>query len=117
MADHVFDLTRATTQRAVLGLLRTGRIWYVHVGPPRKVVSRARHNIRNLAKSSEAERVGVELAIFTTEVWRRLLRLEGYWCIGIHIAQIHLSPRQEPVASSAASALLQKFVKALDRLP
>ncbi|CAE8600432.1 unnamed protein product, partial [Polarella glacialis] len=60
-----FDLTRHSTQEALLRLLRTGRVWYVHMGTPCTVWSRARHGLTNMARARAKETVGVELALFS----------------------------------------------------
>ncbi|CAE8674891.1 unnamed protein product [Polarella glacialis] len=63
-----FDLTRHSAQEALLRLLRTGRVWYVHMGTPCTVWSRARHGLTNMARARAKETVGVELALFSVAV-------------------------------------------------
>ncbi|CAE8642006.1 unnamed protein product [Polarella glacialis] len=76
-----FDLTRHSTQEALLRLLRTGRIWYVHMGTPCTVWSRARHGLTNMARARAKETVGVELALFSVAVARLASSLNIWWSI------------------------------------
>ncbi|CAE8715533.1 unnamed protein product [Polarella glacialis] len=76
-----FDLTRHSTQEALLRLLRTGRIWYVHMGTPCTVWSRARHGLTNMARARAKEIVGVELALFSVAVARLASSLNIWWSI------------------------------------
>lgn len=76
-----FDLTRRSTQDALLNLIRQGSIWYTHFGTPCSVFSRARHNIRNIERSRHKEMIGIELALFTVTACRALTRLQNYWSI------------------------------------
>ncbi|CAE8629437.1 unnamed protein product, partial [Polarella glacialis] len=76
-----FDLTRHSTQEALLRLLRTGRVWYVHMGTPCTVWSRARHGLTNLARARAKETVGVELALFSVAVARLASSLDIWWSI------------------------------------
>ena len=61
------DLTHTGVQRIVIDILRSGHIHYIHFGTPCTVFSRARHNIRNIAKARRKETIGCELATFTAE--------------------------------------------------
>jgi len=70
----IFDLRRRATQEIVIDLIKSGRIWYVHLGTPCTVWSRARHNISNFVRAREKERIGVELALFSCEVIRECIR-------------------------------------------
>ncbi|CAE8638853.1 unnamed protein product, partial [Polarella glacialis] len=76
-----FDLTRHSTQEAMLRLLRTGRVWYVHMGTPCTVWSRARHGLTNMARARAKETVGVELALFSVAVARLASSLNIWWSI------------------------------------
>ncbi|CAE8678756.1 unnamed protein product, partial [Polarella glacialis] len=76
-----FDLTRHSTQEALLRLLRTGRVWYVHMGTPCTVWSRARHGLTNMARARAKETVGVELALFSVAVARLASSLNIWWSI------------------------------------
>ena len=71
---HIFDLRRRSTQKIVIDLIRSGKIWYIHLGTPCTIWSRARHNISNLARAREKEKVGVELALFSCEIIRECIQ-------------------------------------------
>lgn len=81
----MFDLTRTSTQRFLFWLLSTGLLWYVHLGTPCTVWSRARHSITNTVKARAKERLGVQLAVFTSRFISRavesgiLFTLENPW--------------------------------------
>ena len=60
-----FDLTRAEVQDAVIRLLRSGAVSYVHFGTPCTVFSLARKGLRNLEKAKRKEAIGCELVFFT----------------------------------------------------
>ena len=80
-AGPQFDLTRRSSQLALLEAIRRGYFWYIHFGTPCTVWSRARHNIKNLAKARGKERVGVELALFTTTAISLCRRLGILWSV------------------------------------
>ena len=71
----IFDLTHPKAQQFILSLLESGQIWFVHLGTPCTVWSRARRNIKNVRRAREKERVGVALALFSARVLRLCLRL------------------------------------------
>ncbi|CAE7263778.1 unnamed protein product [Symbiodinium sp. CCMP2592] len=62
------DLTHPAVQRIVLDVLLSGLVWYVHMGTPCVVWSRARHNIQNHKKARAKERVGIQLAAFSARI-------------------------------------------------
>lgn len=78
-SDH--DLRRRATQLVVLHWLRSGVISYVHFGTPCTVFSRARHGISNSRKAREKERIGLELALFTTEAIEICNRFGVRWSL------------------------------------
>ena len=83
--DHNFgshhDLRRRATQLAVLSWLKAGGIRVVHLGTPCTVFSRARHNLRNLERARERERVSLELAWFSAEVIKICKDYGIYWSL------------------------------------
>ena len=83
--DHNFgshhDLRRRATQLAVLSWLKAGGIRAVHLGTPCTVFSRARHNLRNLERARERERVSLELAWFSAEVIKICKDYGIYWSL------------------------------------
>ena len=46
-----YDLTRRSTQQWVLSLIRSGRVWAIHLGTPCTIWSVARRGVRNLQKA------------------------------------------------------------------
>ena len=76
-----FNLLRQSTQQAVLRLLASGRVRYVHFGTPCRVFSRARHNLKNFRTARRHESEGVALALFTVRCIRILLRVGGYFSV------------------------------------
>ena len=76
-----FDLTRRSTQDALLNFIRQGNIWYTHFGAPCSIFSRARHNIRNVQWARHKEMIGIGLAFVTVTTYRALTRLQNYWSI------------------------------------
>ena len=62
------DLTHPAVQQVVVGRIKYGRLWYVHMGTPCTVWSIARHNIKNVKAARLKERIGVQLATFTARV-------------------------------------------------
>ena len=69
----MFDLLCPTTQQLILKLVRSGRVWYVHLGTPCTVWSRAPHNLRNLRRARQKEATGFALALFLARVIRYCL--------------------------------------------
>ena len=69
-----YDLTRKATQLAVLGMIRSGRVEYVHLGTPCTVWSIARRGIRNWQKAMQKEEVSIALTVFSVEVYRECCR-------------------------------------------
>eukprot|EP00438_Fugacium_kawagutii_P013879 Skav219718 [mRNA] locus=scaffold301:35251:36165:+ [translate_table: standard] len=76
-----FDLTRPTTQAVVMGLIQLGLVWYLHLGLPCTCWSRARHNIKNLARAQAREMVSVELTLFTVALCIEQVRRGWYFSI------------------------------------
>ncbi|CAE8613579.1 unnamed protein product [Polarella glacialis] len=79
--NGVFDLTRRSTQEALLRFLRTGMVWYIHMGTPCAVWSRARHGLTNMVRARARELVSVELALFAVAVARLASSLGIWWSI------------------------------------
>ena len=75
------DLTRRSTQLAVIETLFHSDVGYLHLGTPCTVFSQARHNIQNSCRARERERVGCELAFFTAELCRNAHSKNIFWCI------------------------------------
>eukprot|EP00438_Fugacium_kawagutii_P034634 Skav232689 [mRNA] locus=scaffold2892:36534:39881:+ [translate_table: standard] len=63
-----FDLRRRRTQKLVLQWLRKGFIGFLHLGTPCTIWSRARHNVKNSARTRIKEETGVEMALFSSEL-------------------------------------------------
>ena len=63
-----FDLCRPELQALVLQLIREGFLYYVHLGTPCTIWSRARRGIRNWARAEQKERIGLQLALFFARV-------------------------------------------------
>ena len=76
-----YDLSRRATQRAVLKLIRSGVVWYVHFGTPCCVWSIARTKVTNICKAEQKEQLGLEFALFTAECCRLLSRLSIFFSI------------------------------------
>ena len=64
-----FDLTRRSTQQAVLSWIRAGMIEFVHLGVPCTVWSIARRGIKNWERARHKEDVSIALTFFTIEVF------------------------------------------------
>ena len=62
------DLTHPAIQHVVIEQVKSGRIWYIHLGSPCTVFSPARHNIQNLREARRKERIGVQLAAFSARL-------------------------------------------------
>ena len=62
--NNNFDLRRRRTQAVILEVIRSNKVWYVHLGTPCTIWSQARRGIRDFVKAREKERIGIELAIF-----------------------------------------------------
>ncbi len=69
-----FDLLNPAVQEFILCEIRSRRLWWVHLGTPCTVWSRARHNIKNVKRARQKERHGVALALFSARVVRECLR-------------------------------------------
>ena len=72
--DDIYDLLNPYVQQFVINLIVGGLVWYVHLGTPCTVWSRARHNIRDIAKARKKERQSVALALFTCRVIRECIK-------------------------------------------
>ena len=81
--DH--DISRVSTQTFLLRLVASGLLWYLHLGTPCTIWSRARHQIRNFRRAAAKERLGVQLATFSARIIRMaieykvLFTLENPW--------------------------------------
>ncbi|CAK0791995.1 unnamed protein product, partial [Prorocentrum cordatum] len=75
------DLLDPKVQNIILEDIRKGRFWYVHLGTPCCVWSRARHGIVNYEKAAYKERVGVALALFSCRVAYECSRNGVFWSI------------------------------------
>jgi len=71
----LFDLTRTSIQKVIIDMLVAMRFWYIHLGTPCTIWSRARHHIRNEKRARDRELVGVQLAIFSARLIRKALAL------------------------------------------
>ena len=76
-----FDLTRRATQQAVLALVRTGKVWAVHLGTPCSAWSIARRGVTNHVKARNKELISVELALFSSELVVECSRCGVRWSI------------------------------------
>ena len=70
----IYNLLDPGVQDFIMGLLISGNIWWVHLGTPCTVWSRARHNIKSLKRARQKERQGVAFALFTCRVIRECLK-------------------------------------------
>ena len=77
----LYDLSRRVTQRAVLKLLKSGLVWYVHFGTPCCVWSIARTRVTNIAKAIDKEQLGLEFALVTVECCRELSKQGVFFSI------------------------------------
>ena len=69
-----FDLTRRTTQLYLMSLIRSGRVWYVHMGVPCTVWSQCRRNVQNFKRARAKELISTALTLFVCEVVREASR-------------------------------------------
>ncbi len=76
-----FDLRRRSTQLTVIAWVKSGLIAAIHLGTPCTVFSRARHGIKHMERAREKERVGVELALFTSEIIQTCNRYGVKWSL------------------------------------
>ena len=76
-----FNLLRKSTQRCLLQMILEGKIVYLHCGTPCTVFSRARHNIKHLARARQKEAEGISLALFTVLAVRNMINVGGYFSI------------------------------------
>lgn len=72
--DAMYNLLNKGTQQFVLALIASGMVWWVHLGTPCCVWSRARHNIKDFKKARRKEQQGVAVALFTYRVVKECLR-------------------------------------------
>ena len=75
------DLTRKSTQRALLDFVLQGRLSYIHLGTPCTVFSIARKGIRNHGKARTKERIACELAFFTLRLVEAAMAVGTRWSI------------------------------------
>lgn len=76
-----FDLRRRSTQLTVIAWVKSGLLAAVHLGTPCTVFSRARHGIKHMERAHEKERVGIELALFTSEIMQTCNRYKVKWSL------------------------------------
>ena len=76
-----FDLCRPDLQVLILQLIREGHLYYVHLGTPCTIWSRARRGIRNWARAEEKERIGLQLALFSARVIECCEQNDVYWSL------------------------------------
>eukprot|EP00438_Fugacium_kawagutii_P007599 Skav200633 [mRNA] locus=scaffold353:41653:51848:+ [translate_table: standard] len=76
-----FDLTRPSTQAALMSIITMGLVWYIHFGLPCTVWSRARRGITNFAKARAREEISVELTLFMVAVVVEQCRLGWFFSI------------------------------------
>ena len=62
------DLTHPAVQRIIFDVLVSGLVWYIHMGTPCVIWSRACDNIRNYRKARARERIGVQLVAFSARI-------------------------------------------------
>ena len=72
--DAMYNLLNKGTQDFVLAMISAGLVWWVHLGTPCCVWSRARHNIKDFKKARRKEQQGVATALFTYRVVKECLR-------------------------------------------
>lgn len=70
----IYNLLNPGIQDFIMGLLISGNIWWVHLGTPCTVWSRARRNIRNFKRARQKERQGIAFALFSCRVIRECLK-------------------------------------------
>jgi len=69
-----YNLLDGGVQEVVLGLIRGGHVWYIHLGTPCTAWSRARHGIVNHKRARQKERFAVGTALFTVKVIRECIK-------------------------------------------
>ena len=67
------DLSRVSTQQLIIQLVSMSLIWFLHLGTPCTVWSRARHAIKNVARARGRELLGVQLAAFSVYTGKSLM--------------------------------------------
>lgn len=65
----------------VIAWVKSGLLAAVHLGTPCTVFSRARHGIKHMERAHEKERVGIELALFTSEIIQTCNRYKVKWSL------------------------------------
>ena len=73
-----YDLLDPKVQSFVLSLLKSGAVWWVHLGTPCTAWSRARHNIKDFRKARRKEHLAVATALFSHRVMTLCLK-RGIW--------------------------------------
>lgn len=73
-----YDLFDPKVQSFVLSLVKSGAVWWVHVGTPCTAWSRARHNIKDFRKARRKEHLAVATALFSHRVITLCLK-RGIW--------------------------------------
>ena len=69
-----YNLLGGGVQEVVLGLIRGGHVWYIHLGTPCTAWSRARHGLVNHKRARQKERFAVGTALFTVKVIRECIK-------------------------------------------
>ena len=76
-----FDLTLPSVQKYIFSLIRSRAVWWVHLGTPCTVFSRARHNIKNYIKARKKEAIGVACALFSALLIKECFRYNVYFSL------------------------------------
>ncbi|CAK0906294.1 unnamed protein product, partial [Prorocentrum cordatum] len=76
-----YDLSRRSTQRAVLRWIRSGKVWHVHLGTACSAWSVARSTPYNTERARRLEAVSVDMALFTAEVIKECDRCGVLWSL------------------------------------
>lgn len=75
------DLTRRSSQQAILQIVMMGILAYCHFGTPCTVFSTARKGLRNMMLARRRERISCELAFFTVQVCEICMSVGTFWSI------------------------------------
>lgn len=73
------DLSRESTQQAILSLIRDRWLWYVHLGTPCGIWSQARTRVKYLGRAAAKERLGISFALSTFTVCTLMRRMDGLY--------------------------------------
>ena len=75
------DLRRRQTQRLIIRWIEKGLIGMVHLGTPCTIWSKARHNVKESARTRAREEGGLELALFSCEVIQACNRCHVHYAL------------------------------------